>query len=255
MTDSKNVSISNDDLHAYADGKLPGERVAEVESYLAAHPEAARQVEDYRAISQALRKAWDPVLKEPMPAMHVHLAMHRRSRFALPMAAALAGVLIGASGGWWMHGRLSGEQVVAEELSSRTRAAYVVYAPEARHPVEVFAKDSDHLATWLSARLGMTFKVPQLADLGFTLIGGRLMIGETAPAALLMYESGQGQRLVLFVRNDLPDTPPTDMRYERSAETGVLYWMDGSRGFGLSGGFSEQELQAAARIVRAQYDS
>jgi anti-sigma factor RsiW len=255
MTGNKHSPISNDDLHAYADGKLPCDRVAEIEAFQAKHPAAPRQVEDYRAINQALHETFDPVLEEPIPALHVDLALHRRPRVALPIAAALAGLLVGASSGWLSHGYLSRDQLVAEELAARTKAAYVVYAPEIRHPVEVSANDSDHLAAWLSNRMGMAFQIPQLADLGFTLVGGRLMIGETAPAALLMYENGQGRRLVLYVRNDLPEVRQMEMRYERSAGTGVLYWMDGSKGFGLSGGFSEQELTAAAQLVRAQYAS
>lgn len=253
MTDRKGIPISAEDLHAYADGKLSEARAAEVEDFLAAHPASAREVEDYRAINRVLRNAWAPILEEPIPARHVHVALRRRRRLAVPMAAALAGVVIGASAGWGMHETFSSTRIVAAELANRTEAAYVVYAPETRHPVEVFAKDSDHLASWLSARLNMSFKVPQLAGLGFTLVGGRLMIGDSAPAALLMYETEQGQRLVLFVRNDLPKTPPTDMQYEQGADAGVLYWIDGSRGFGLSGGFSEQELQAAGQIVRSQY--
>lgn len=255
MTNRTQSPISNDDLHAYADGKLPSDRMAEVEAYLAKHPAAARQIEDYRAINQALHLGFDPALEDPIPASHVDLALHRRPRFVLPMAAALAGLLIGVSGGWLSHGYISRDQVAAEGLATRAKAAYAVYAPEIRHPVEVFAKDSDHLATWLSNRMGMTFRVPQLADLGFALVGGRLMIGETAPAALLMYENGQGRRLVLYVRNDLPEKRQVEMRYERSAGTGVLYWVDDSKGFGLSGGFSEQELLAAAQAVRAQYAS
>jgi len=255
MTNRKQSPISNDDLHAYADGKLPSDRVADVEAYLAKHPAAARQVEDYRAINRALHSGFDSVLEDPIPASHVDFALNRRPWFALPIAATLAGLLVGASSGWLSHDYLSNGQMAAEDLAARAKAAYTVYAPEVLHPVEVSANDSDHLTAWLSNRMGMDFRIPQLAGLGFTLIGGRLMIGETAPAALLMYESGQGRRLVLYVRNDLPETRQTEMRYKRSAGAGVLYWTDGPRGFGISGGFSEQELMAAAQVVRAQYTS
>lgn len=255
MTSPTPLPISDDDLHAYADGKLPTARRAAVDAYLARHPGAARRVEDYRAINRALRLAFEPVLDEPIPAAHVGLALHRRPRVAAPMAAALIGLLIGGAAVWLAQDYLFRDRLVTAELANRTKAAYGVYAPETRHPVEVFAQDSGHLAAWLSNRMGMAFRIPPLGDLGFVLVGGRLMVGDNAPAALLMYENEQGRRLVLYVRNDLPSTRRMAMRYERSAGTGVLTWTDGARGFGLSGGFSELELLPVAEVVRTQYAS
>jgi anti-sigma factor RsiW len=255
MTKSTQSPVSSDDLHAYADGQLASERMAEIEVYLARHPDAARQVEDYRALDAALHSSFDHILDEPIPSAHVDRVLHRRRRLAVPFAAALAGLVVGAAGGWIAYDSFGRDELASELLAERARTAYAVYAPEVRHPVEVFAKESGHLATWLSNRMGMTFRIPQLADLGFTLVGGRLMIGERAPAALLMYENGEGQRLILYVLNDLERGSGLDMRYERSGETGVVYWIDDAKGFGLSGGVSESELRAAAAVVRAQYAS
>src|SRR5260370_990363 len=40
-------------------------------------------------------------------------------------------------------------------LPARAARAHLVYSPEVRHPVEVEAKEKDHLAKWLSKRLGV----------------------------------------------------------------------------------------------------
>lgn len=255
MSNTTPDPISTDDLHAYADGRLAPERAAEVEAYLAGQPTAARQVADYQAINAALHRAFDGVLDEPIPAAQAHVVLRRRRRLSLPAAAAVAGVLLGAFGGWVARDRLGAEGVLAAEVAERARAAYLVYAPETRHPVEVAAADSGHLAAWLSNRMGMAFPIPSLADLGFALVGGRLMVGDRGPAALLMYENPQGRRMVLYVRNDLPEGGRGRMQFERGADAGVVYWADGSRGFGLSGGFSEAELMPAAHVVRAQFSS
>lgn len=247
--------ISTDDLHAYADGRLPPDRAAEVEAYLAAQPAAARQVADYRAINAALHRAFDGVLDEPIPAAHADAASRRRPHLSIPAAAAVAGVLLGAFGGWIARGEIGAGGAPAAQVAEHARAAYLVYAPETRHPVEVAAADSGHLAAWLSNRMGMAFPLPSLADLGFTLVGGRLMVGDRGPAALLMYENPQGRRMVLYVRNDLPEAGRGRMRYDRGGEAGVVYWTDGRRGFGLSGGFSEAELMPAAHVVRAQFSA
>jgi len=255
MTRKPSPPISTDDLHGYADGQLPPARAAEVEAYIAAHPAAARQVEDYRAINAALHRALDGVLDEPIPAAHMDVARRRRPRPTLAAAASVAGLLIGLAGGWLLNDRLSADRPATAELAGRAAAAYLVYAPEKRHPVEVSAADSDHLKAWLSNRLGMTFRLPRLSELGFELVGGRLMAGNDTPAALLMYEDAQGRRLVLYVSKDLPADGEHAMRYRRDAAAGVVYWSDGSNGFGVSGDFSETELMPAARVVRSQFSA
>lgn len=252
MTEEKKILPTTDDLHAFVDGRLAPDRMEAVEAYIAAHPEAAAAVADYRRIDAALHEAYDGVFDEPLPAGHVALIRDRRLRFAVPMAAAVAGLLVGIGLGLAWRGGTGADQSQLLALAEGSSAAYVVYAPEKRHPVEVAAAEADHLSAWLSNRMGMSLPIPRLGDLGFELVGGRLLVGENAPAALLMYENAQGRRIVLYVRNDLSAGEGAPMRYLRQADTGVVAWSDGSRGFGLAGGFSEKELLPAAQSVLAQ---
>ncbi len=251
-TDNTSSSITTDDLHAYADGKLTPERAAEVEAYLERHPAAPAEVADVRRINAALKGAFDGVLDEPIPSAQVAAVLDRRPRFALPAAAAVAGMILGAGLTWFTQAQAPAEQLALAELAEKSTAAYVVYAPEVRHPVEVAASESDHLSAWLSNRMNMSFHIPRLGDLGFDLVGGRLMVGDASPAALLMYENAQGRRLVLYVRNDLPQGDEAGMRYHRAEDTGVVTWTSGERGYGLAGAFSEKELLPAAQLVKAQ---
>lgn len=246
-------SITTGDLHAYADGKLAAARVAEVEAYLRSHPAAAAEVADYRRIDAALAGAFAEVLDEPVPSAQVALVLDRRPRLAVPAAAAVAGMLLGAGLTWLtLLGAILPQQFAQAELAEKSTSAYVVYAPEERHPVEVAASESDHLTAWLSNRMGMSFRIPRLGDLGFELVGGRLMVGDGAPAALLMYQNAAGRRLVLYVRNDLSAAGEAGMRYQRAQDTGVVTWTSGETGYGLAGAFSEKELLPAAQLVRAQ---
>ncbi len=59
--------ITEDDLHGYVDQVLAPERRAEVEAYLAEHPEVARRVAGYAAQRDGLRRALGPVAEEPVP--------------------------------------------------------------------------------------------------------------------------------------------------------------------------------------------
>ena len=245
--------ITTDDLHAYADGRLDPARRAEVAAYLETDAEAAAQVAAYQWQNQALHAALDATLDEPVPQALVAAARaRRRPRRLLPVAAAVGGLLVGGVAGWIGHGVEQGPAEGHDRFAGRIAAAYAVYAPEVLHPVEVTADQEDHLVAWLSKRMGVSFQAPRLGDLDFELVGGRLMIGETAPAALLMYERGDGRRLVLYLRSDIEDGRPSGPRFAEKDGLGVLYWIDGATGFGLSGELGEAELSAAAHLVRAQ---
>jgi anti-sigma factor RsiW len=241
-----------DDLHGFADGRLPADSAEKVEAYLAAHPEAAAEVADYRRINAVLHEAYDDILDKPVPAAQVAIVRERRPRIAVPIAAAIAGLLAGIVIGLSLQRIGETEMSPLAALVEGSSAAYVVYAPEKRHPVEVAAAEAEHLSKWLSNRIGMSLPIPRLGDLGFELVGGRLLVGGDAPAALLMYENDEGRRIVLYVRNDLPEYEPAPLRYQRRADTGVVTWVEGSAGFGLAGGFSEKELLPAAQLVQAQ---
>lgn len=253
MKKNEKYVATTDDLHGFADGMLPPDAAAKVEAYLAAHPEAAAEVADYRQINAALHEAYDRVLDEPVPAGHVAIVRDTRPRLVVPMAAAVAGMAVGLVIGLaWQRQ----EEAVPSSLAALVEgssAAYVVYAPEKRHAVEVEAAEAEHLSKWLSNRIGMSLTIPRLGDLGFELVGGRLIVGENAPAALLMYENDERRRIVLYVRNDLPEAGhEAPMRYQRRSDTGVVAWAQGTTGFGLAGSFSEKELLPAAQLVQAQ---
>src|SRR3569832_746750 len=81
-------AISELDLHAYADGQLDAARRSEVEAYLAAHPDAAMRVSDYRIQMQLLHAGIDGVKNEPVP-MRLTQALEIRS---LPQLKYLAAV-------------------------------------------------------------------------------------------------------------------------------------------------------------------
>ena len=59
--------VSESDLQAYADQRLPAERQAAVEAWLAARPEEAERIAQYQRLNEELRSAFDPVLAEPVP--------------------------------------------------------------------------------------------------------------------------------------------------------------------------------------------
>ena len=70
------LPLSEADLQAWVDGRLPESRRAEVEDYLAAQPGEAGRLNAYREQRDALRQHFDPVLDETLPARLHQLAEH-----------------------------------------------------------------------------------------------------------------------------------------------------------------------------------
>jgi anti-sigma factor RsiW len=240
------------DLQAYVDGALPEARRTEVEAYLASHPEDAERVAAYRRQNAALHALYDPVLDESVPER----LMQRPARTAgsvLRYAAVAAWFALGGVIGWQLKG-YSEESSRPEPVTWARQAAiaHITYSPEVRHPVEVGAEQETHLVNWLSKRLGAALKVPYLGGSGYSLVGGRLLPGDTGPVAQFMYQDAKGQRLTLYVRANRDDVRETAFRFAQENNVGVFYWIDRKLGYALSGEVDKQELLRVATTVYRQ---
>jgi anti-sigma factor RsiW len=249
--------ITEADLHAYVDGQLTAGRRREVEAYLAEHPREAEQVKRDLEIRQGLRSLFDPVLAEPLPAA-LQVAPRARLRPALRVAAVFAWLTIGAIGGWALKTATAPSAVVTalpagtsldQDLLRPAAFAHQIYSLESRHPVEVGARDEQHLVDWLSKRLRTPLRAPNLAEAGFELIGGRLLPSTNRMAAQFMYQRRDGARVTLYIRRgDWPGDRAV-FSYARQDEIGTFYWVDGEMGYALSGGLSRQELLSLSELV------
>ncbi len=247
-----NSPISQEELHAYADDRLPPQRRAEIQAWLQARPELQAEVDMWRAQNTQLHRHFDRVLDEPIPARLSEAVRRRRTR-PQRLAAALAWLALGGVLGFVLRDAYQARLApVHASLPRQAAIAHAVYAPEVRHPVEVGAEQENHLVGWLSKRLGAELKPPRLADAGFALVGGRLLPGEGGPVAQFMYQDARGQRLTLYVRTDARDNRETAFRYAQEGSIGVFYWLDGKFGYALSGELPKDELLQVATAVYKQ---
>ncbi|MBI2242341.1 MAG: anti-sigma factor [Magnetospirillum gryphiswaldense] len=244
--------LGDDELHAYVDGLLDQDGNDRVEAWLADNPDQAERVRLWQEHNDGLRRLFDPVLDEPIPAPLLPAAIRsriwrNRRLLALRVAAALALVLAGGGGGWWLRGQSSTEAQVAREAL----AAHVVYVADQRRPVEVPGSERDQMATWLSKRLGAKMAVPDLSASGYQLVGGRLLAAENGAAALYMYENSLGQRLTLYVRR-AADDGRKDLLFQGRDGTLAGVWTQGPFGCALSGPLPREDLEPLARLVWKQ---
>jgi anti-sigma factor RsiW len=130
--------------------------------------------------------------------------------------------------------------------------AYAVYTPEVRHPVEVTGDQEQHLVAWLTKRLGGEVRAPKLDNLGFLLVGGRLLSGDEGPGALFMYENSDGQRVTLYVGHHEQAERNTSFRYAERENISVFYWYDGPFAYALAGEIGRAGLIDLAEAVYQQ---
>lgn len=247
-------SISEADLQAWVDGRLPEPRRAGVEAYLAVRPQEAVRLEAYRVLNERLRALYAPVLDEPVPPrLRIHPSRRRR-RFALAAALVALGAAAGFIAGWELHELRSGAEARQAGVASFVRSAvlaHATYSPEVRHPVEVGADQESHLVAWLSKRLGAKVRAPHLQALGYSLVGGRLLPGESGPAAQFMYQCQTGTRVTLYLRTERKEQKETALRYERDGNVGVFYWID--RGFGYALASADIDRELLSKVANAAY--
>jgi len=236
------------ELHAYADGRLAPARQAAVDAWLAAHPEAAAEIADWRRQKELLHAAFDPVAEEAVPERLAAATRQRPSSPLLRIAAALGWLAIGVAIGFALRGKPAAE---APAIARQAAIAHAVYTPEIRHPVEVGAEQEAHLVQWLSKRLGSPLKAPQFAAIGYALVGGRLLPAERGPVAQFMYEDGAGRRLTLYVTSG-ESGGETAFRYAQEGKLGVFYWVDGRLGYALAGDLPRAELLKIAETAYRQ---
>lgn len=251
MADSS--AVTERDLHAYLDGQIDDPaRLAVVETYLAAHPDEAARLRAYARFEGVLRSGLDGIDSEVIPErLRAAVLSPGASRRWIQVAAGIGWIALGVAIGWSLRGTgAPGGDPLRQALVEPARVAHAVYTPEVRHPVEVTAREEQHLAAWLTKRLGAQVRIPHLQAAGFNLVGGRLLPASGgAPAAQFMYEDDSGKRLTLYVRRMQSDEAQVAFRYDVRDGVGVFYWIDTSFAYALSGELAREQLMAVARLA------
>lgn len=274
MNAPSNTHPSDDRLSAWLDGELPPAQAAEVENWLASHPEEAARVRLWAADRDALRARLGPMASEPVPEALAEVvwkaAPPRREwwRWAAAVAVFALGGVAGALTMWQLQAqRTSVAAAKPVGWVQRAAVAHAVYVPEQRHPVEVSVAgpsasenraQEEHLARWLTKRLGFEVKLFDLRDQGYELVGGRLLPDAAGPSAQLMYQARQPgangaapARVTVYLRKPEERTD-FSFRYERQGELSVFYCVEGGVGYALAGSVPREQLLALAESVYHQ---
>jgi anti-sigma factor RsiW len=216
-------------LMAFADGALDADAAAEVASALAADPALQDRVDVYARSAALLREAFAEPEPGPIPPALVRALRQsvRRDRlrsgfrWALPVAAAVAGFVIGGAqppriDALWQGGAAARAREAMHEVAEY----HAVFVHETEHLVEVPASRRAHIEAWLGQRVGFPLHVPDLSARGLEFLGARLLAVAGRPVAQLIYTTAHGERVALCVTAQ-----------DHAADTGILHQTE--RGFDL----------------------
>lgn len=244
--------VTEADLHAYVDGQLSSHRRGEIAAFLQSHPDALARVTLWQAQRDELQALFNPVMDEPLP-LRLPLSAPVNTWSWRSLVAGIVIALVSLPVGWVVRGAWDATRIdlSASDYPRRAAVAHTVYASDMRRPVEIGADDTQSLVTWLTRRLGAKVVAPSLATVGFNLVGGRLLPGESGPVAQLMYASDEGQRLTLYVTREGAGDQ-TAFQFVREGNVQVFYWTEGQFGYALSGEVDRSVLQRVSEEVYRQ---
>jgi anti-sigma factor RsiW len=241
-SDRRRRDLSGPDLRplsAFTDNELSAAERAAMLVRVTTDAGAAGRVADYCAQRSALAALFGDS-REDTRCIVVRRRAPRWQHAGLAASCMAIGVALGWSPGWISANFAVDRPVFAE----RADIAFAVYAPEQRHPVEVAAEQRDQLVNWLSHRLNRRLSVPSLLEYGYSLIGGRLLPGESGPAAQFMYQNTSGARLTIYIAAVQKDA--TAFWLFREGDRVTFYWGSQGMGCALTGYVSEPQLRSIA---------
>lgn len=255
-----NTPVTEAELHAYADGFLQPQERDRIDRWLQHNPDDATRVAEWTAQNDELRAmfaGYERALPGDAAMVKTPRDIERRSPWRI-LAMTAAATLIFIAGA--ATGRLvslpspssPALQQVAQDLPGEAQSAFLIYASDVRHPVEVGADQEEHLGKWLGKRLDYPLSVPKLSGLGFQLVGGRLVPVNGKAGALFMYEDASGQRLTVLVGRNT-DNRNTSFRFASAGTLETFYWMDGDIGYAVTGEISRERLRLVADECYRQF--
>ncbi len=211
--------INETDLHAFLDGELDERQTEHVLTWLDTHPEARDRLRAYAehkllVAATAGTGAWPAARPEP-PVSKPSGPLRHLTRAAAALALFAAG---------WAASEVArtNHPTMVPTYARDAVESHELFAEDRERPVEVPGSRRDEIVRWLSVKLGEPVEIPELRQVGLTLVGARLQTAD-GPIGQLVYEDGEGHRLTLSLAPDETEAPP-DLSVSEMDGYVVGYW-------------------------------
>jgi anti-sigma factor RsiW len=242
------------ELHAYVDGMLEGARRAEVEAWLAHHPERAAELRAWQRDAQQLRAAFAGETLSAAPELdpsrlRANLARARRVRYAMA-ASVLLSIGIGGLMGWQMRGWTQPAAVASVAVPMGDAiAAHRLFAT--RHDLRPDrAASNGDLQAWLDTNFREPMRLPDLRASGFRQSGARLLATEQGTAALIVYENTAGEAISFYIRPPGPRHRLLPRGDRRDGDLLAQYWSRGGYNYAMVSRDDDSSAGIVRRVLR-----
>lgn len=256
--------LSEDRIQDYIDGRLNEQDRAAVAAHLLAHPDEARIVQELRQQNDALKGLGAEVLSEPVPdrlkaivseARHSTHAVQidRAKRAGFMQAAAILLIFcLGGAAGWF--GRdfvVTGPNVNDLALEYAFRA-YNFYASANDYPLDFPADRESDLASWFERAFERPVGRPDLAEIGYNYVGGRLLPWSRGSQGLFIYRNEKEQGVAVFFWPS--DSPRYDLRdLTREKKIASRFWWGNGFGFAIMSDPVNEQIDDITKAVSTFY--
>ena len=221
-------------IHGYVDGELDLVRSLEIEQHLRDCAACAQARDGLQALRDSLHTEGlyykptasfkDRIRVSLRQAASVKPTAPRQSWRPLALAAAIAaGVLLMVGLLRVASIRDTEDRIIRDIVTGHARGVVAV------HHVDVETSDRHEVKPWLNKRLGYSPDVPDLADKGFTLLGGRLDVVDNRSVGVLVYQRRKHIVDVFFwplEQGTVSTKSATARGYQliRWTQGGMVYW-------------------------------
>jgi anti-sigma factor RsiW len=259
------ISPTEQDLHAYLDGELPGERVAAVEEYLGHNPGEAQRLKAYRSDGEAIAKLFiradqivsprsHPSLVTSIPTPAARRAISPRawsprawsprawSPRAWQVAAAVTLFIFAASWGLLRQGNFDASD---SKFGTDAATAHLL----ATDPAPATHASLDEIATFLSAAVNAHVELRK-PDGDYQLVDSRLVMTPRGRVAQLAFR-GPDQGIITMFLEPRPGSKDTAFQPVATghSELTTLVWTDDQIACAVTGALPPAQLEQVARAL------
>jgi anti-sigma factor RsiW len=253
MTMDERNAVSELELMAYADGVLDDDprRKASIEERLRASAADAARVAAYRAQNEALRRHYDPTLAEAVPA-HLLKVLERPARrpawFNAKLTATAAAIALVGLAGWAVGQRGDPGEWSPREFVQQSYDNYLGARSEADSG-SVPQTATVNALQWLSQRISLSLKVPDLSGDGYALVDRQTVSTGDNQLVRLTYRARDGRSFDLILQPRWEASDP-GVHVAQRDEISLAYWFDGPLAHAVVSRVPTDEARRLAVAVR-----
>jgi mycothiol system anti-sigma-R factor len=190
-----NCDEAGKSLNAYVDGELDLSHQLELETHVDGCTDCKSELEQIANFKALVRSNMPVYQAPPELRSRIRSTLRKESKanyewffaYGRQLACAAALVVLGCALSWtWLSlSPRKDNQLITDAISNHARSLMV------SHLVDCVSNDEHTVRPWFNGKLDYSPPVPDLAQAGFALKGGRIDILDRRPVAALVYEHGK----------------------------------------------------------------